>query len=409
MSPSSSSLRIGLPTKNRRRRNTGCSLRNAVSPPTNSSSSRFSLQRATSRPRTARRPGSRRCCCPAGCGRSRHRAAASARPATAAGVASRLRRWRRRRSRIVRVVGRALDAAVPGAVVVRAVPVVLTVGVVVLVVVGHQVVEREAVVRGDEVDRRERPPPVVLVQVGRTGDPGRELAQRRRLATPEVAHRVPVLAVPLRPQRREVADLVATGPDVPRFRDQLHLADHRVLLHEVEERGQPVDVVELAGQGGREVEAEAVDVHLRHPVAQRVHDQLQGVGMPHVQGVPRAGVVHVVLRLARPPAGSTPRCRCRAWTASGRGGCPRRCGCRRRRGSPRCSASCRARTMPLNSCTCPAWSGHRRVGVVRREEADRVVAPVVAQAPLGQAVVGDELVHRHQLDRGHTQLRSGAR
>ena len=31
----------------------------------------------------------------------------------------------------------------------------------------------------------------------------------------------------------------------------------------------------LAGQGGGEVEPEAVDVHLGHPVPQRVHDQPQ--------------------------------------------------------------------------------------------------------------------------------------
>jgi hypothetical protein len=44
--------------------------------------------------------------------------------------------------------------------------------------------------------------------------------------------------------------------------------------------------------------------------------------------------------------------------------------------------------------------GHRRVRVVRREEPDRVVAPVVAQAPVDQVVVVDELVHRHQFERG---------
>ncbi len=42
--------------------------------------------------------------------------------------------------------------------------------------------------------------------------------------------------------------------------------------------------------------------------------------------------------------------------------------------------------------------------VVRGEEADRVVAPVVAQALLQQGVVLHELVHRHQLDGGHAQL-----
>jgi hypothetical protein len=64
---------------------------------------------------------------------------------------------RRRSGQDHRVVGRALDAAVPGTVVVGAVAVVLAVGLVVLVVVCREVGEREAVVRGDEVDRGRGP------------------------------------------------------------------------------------------------------------------------------------------------------------------------------------------------------------------------------------------------------------
>ena len=92
--------------------------------------------------------------------------------------------------------------------------------------------------------------------------PPNELADGALLAAPEVADGVAVLAVPLGPLRREVAHLVAAGADVPRLGDQLDLADDRVLLHEVEEGRQPVDVVELAGKGRGEVEAEPVDVHL---------------------------------------------------------------------------------------------------------------------------------------------------
>ena len=57
---------------------------------------------------------------------------------------------------------------------------------------------------------------------------------------------------------------------------------------------QPIDLVQLAGQRRRQVEAEAVDVHLQHPVAQAVHDQLDRARVQHVQGVAGAGVVHVV-------------------------------------------------------------------------------------------------------------------
>ena len=44
-----------------------------------------------------------------------------------------------------------------------------------------------------------------------------------------------------------------------------------------------------------------------------------------------------------------------------------------------------------------------RVAGLRGEEADRVVAPVVAQAPLDEPAVVDEGVHRHQLDGRHAE------
>ena len=196
-----------------------------------------------------------------------------------------------------RVVRGPLGPAVPRPVVVGAVPAVLAVGLVVLVVVGDQVREREAVVRGDEVDRGDRPAAVAEVQVAGAGQPGGELGQRGVLAAPEIPHRVPVLAVPLRPQRREVPDLVTALAHVPRLGDELDLGDDRVLLDHVEERGQPVHLVELPGQRRGQVEAEAVHVHLGDPVPERVHDHLKHVGVPHEQAVAGAGGVHVELRV----------------------------------------------------------------------------------------------------------------
>ena len=68
-------------------------------------------------------------------------------------------------------------------------------------------------------------------------------------------------------------------------------------MDDVEEGPQAVDVVELAGQRGGQVEAEAIDVHLRHPVAQRVHDQLQHLRVDGIEGVAGAGVIHVEARV----------------------------------------------------------------------------------------------------------------
>jgi hypothetical protein len=81
------------------------------------------------------------------------------------------RTWRRRSSDV-------LDAAVPAAVVVGAVAVVLAVGLVVLGVVADEVGEREPVVDGDEVDRRRRAPAVVAVEVRGPREPDREVGER---------------------------------------------------------------------------------------------------------------------------------------------------------------------------------------------------------------------------------------
>ena len=92
-------------------------------------------------------------------------------------------------------------------------------------------------------------------------------------AVPEVAHVVAVLAVPFRPVGREAADLVAGG--VPGLGDHLDRGQDRVLADQGQERAVQGRVAALPGQRGGQVEAEAVDVHLGHPVSQRVHDQAE--------------------------------------------------------------------------------------------------------------------------------------
>ena len=198
------------------------------------------------------------------------------------------------------VVGGALGAAVPRPVVVGAVVVVLAVGLVVLVVVGDQVAQGEAVVDRDQVHRGGRAAPRPAVHVRRPAEPGGELPHPDRVAAPEVAHGVPVPAVPLAPARREPAEVVAVHlPDVPGLGDQLDPGDHRILRYQVEEGRTGAELALLPGQRGRQVKPVAVDVHLGDPVPQRVHDQLQGPRVARVQRVPAAGRVHVQPRVGR--------------------------------------------------------------------------------------------------------------
>ena len=224
-------------------------------------------------------------------------------------------------------------------VVVGAVAVVLAVGLVVLVVVADQIVQREAVVGGDEIDAGVGLAAAVLVEVAGAGKAPGEIADQAAVALPVGAHGVAVAVVPLGPAGGKIADLVAALAQVPGFGDQLDLGQHRVLQQDVEEGAEPVDLMQFARQGRGQIEAEAVDVHLQHPVAQRVHDQLQHARMLQVERVAAAGVIHVVARIVADQAVVGGVVDAAEATASAPAGCPRRCGCRPRRGSPRCRPS----------------------------------------------------------------------
>src|SRR5262249_45976143 len=160
--------------------------------------------------------------------------------------------------------------------------------------VADEIFEGEAVMRGDEVDRRVRPPPVALVQIARAGETEAEIAHLTALAFPERAERVAVTPVPLGPAHRKVPDVVAALADVPGLGDELHLRDDRILMDDREEARELVDLVEAPGEGRGEIEAEAVDVHLLDPVPERIHDELERLRVADVQAVAGAGVVEVV-------------------------------------------------------------------------------------------------------------------
>jgi len=59
--------------------------------------------------------------------------------------------------------------------------------------------------------------------------------------------------------------------------------------------------VEFACERGREIETEAVHVHLFHPETERIHDELEHVRIAHVQAVSGARVVHVAALVGREP------------------------------------------------------------------------------------------------------------
>ncbi len=52
--------------------------------------------------------------------------------------------------------------------------------------------------------------------------------------------------------------------------------------------------MELPRQGGCEIKPEPVHVHLQHPVTEGIHDELKHMRVPHVQAVSGPCIVHVV-------------------------------------------------------------------------------------------------------------------
>ena len=245
------------------------------------------------------------------------------------------------------------------------------------------------------------------VQVGRAGEAVGELADPDRVAAPEVAHRVAVLAVPLPPQGREPAEVVAVHlPDVPGLGDHLRPRHHRVLGDHVEEGRHLVEGAVLAGQGRRQVEPEPVGVHLGQPVAHRVHHQLQRDRVAGVERVAAAGRVVVVARVARrqPVVGRVVDA-----AEAQRGAVGARLGGvvehhveQDLQAGPVQRVDHRLELGDLPARLAGPHGG--RVAVVRGEEADRVVAPVVRQPPVEQERLGHVLVHRQQLDGGDAEV-----
>ena len=173
---------------------------------------------------------------------------------------------------------RSLHPVVEGVVVVGAVAVVLAVSEVVLLVVGGEVGECEAVVRGHEVHRgewaallREDAPRAGKLR-GELADPDRcnaVRASRCDVGEPEVAGAVTIVVVPLRPRFGEVADLPAAHSHVPGFGDHLDALQLRVGGYRFDQRMTRVEFNPLVTPEGRgEVESEAVDLHLVRPVPQ---------------------------------------------------------------------------------------------------------------------------------------------
>ena len=114
-------------------------------------------------------------------------------------------------------------AVILGEILGRAVVVVLTVRFIVLLPIAHEILQREAVVTGDEIDARVGAFAGLGVDVGAAADALGEHTKQPIVAAPEPSHVVAVLTVPLRPAAvGEAPDLIRSG-GIPRLGNELHI------------------------------------------------------------------------------------------------------------------------------------------------------------------------------------------
>ena len=158
-------------------------------------------------------------------------------------------------------------------------------------IVADEIGEREAVVTGNEVEARVRSASIVSVEVTAPRESRCDFPDMAAIAFPEAANAIPVFAIPLAPKNRKIPDLVSIWTEIPRFRNELHLREGRVLMDDVEKRAQAIHLPEFPREGAGQIETEAVDVHFQHPVAERVHDELEDAGVGDIQGVSTPGEI----------------------------------------------------------------------------------------------------------------------
>ena len=192
------------------------------------------------------------------------------------------------------VGSRAFDATIPAPVVVGAVAISLAVGLVVLLVVGNQVVQGEAVMAGDEVNALLGLALLMAVNLGAADQPVGEAPERALRAAQEIPRVVAEPSVPLLPTvAHKVAHLVKAG-SIPGLGDELGARQQGVRLDVPDHRRTGHHVARGVTREDRgEIEAEAVHMHLGDPVAEAVQNEAADDGMVGIEGVAGAAVVGV--------------------------------------------------------------------------------------------------------------------
>src|SRR5262245_2333471 len=166
-------------------------------------------------------------------------------------------------------------------------------------VIADDIGQSESLVGGHKVYTRVRTTSASAIEITTAGQTHSETSDQATVSFPKTSHSVAIFGVPFGPQNGKVSNLIAAFAQVPGFRDELHLRQHRVLMYNVKESSQPIHRMELPRQCGCQIEAKSIDMHVERPVTQAVHNQLQSMWVCHVQRIAASGVIHIVAAVVR--------------------------------------------------------------------------------------------------------------
>ena len=276
---------------------------------------------------------------------------------------------------------------------------VLAICFIVALIVARHISQGEAIVRRHEIDRRPRPPAILVELTGRAQKPCPEFLGAMTVTAPVTPHRVSKTIIPFGKFRRKFAKTVSAGANIPRLGNQSDIRQHRILAQGIEETAIAVKTMVFSGKGGGKIKAKPVNAHLQHPEAQTVHHHPQHLRVCHIQRVATSCIIDIVARLA---GNQTVIGRIiKAAIAQGR------------------TSVIAFRSvvvdhiqndldiMGVKFADHVAKAKKALRTVVARlgsKEADCVVAPVIAQTPVHQKPVIDERMNRQQFNGCHTKL-----
>ena len=252
--------------------------------------------------------------------------------------------------------------------------------------------------RRDEIDAVVRQAATGLIEVARAGQTGRHGPGHAEIASPVAADVIAVVAVPLGPPLRgERADLKRASR-VPGLGNDLCVGEHGVFGDQLDHRriGHQL-ALPVAAENRRQIEAEAVDVIVVHPMPQAMEDHLADDRVVAVDGIAAAGVVlvaAVVVQHVKDFVFESLETERRALlVAFGRV-------VEDDVENHLDAVGMQFADHLLELPHLVARRGAFHVAAVGREEGHRVVAPIVRSFALGTvALLGGKFVDRHQLDR----------